>query len=206
MPTATSRASLDRVAYRTIEQDGLTEIAMGVVFLAVALSAGRAAFYWTYLVAIAMLGPGVQRLRARYTYPRVGYAKVPDESGPSVGRGILVWVTGSFALAALVLAATGHVTDNLAWRQATPGIGGLLAAGGLLYFAQRTGMRRHYAMAVLSVFLGVAMAGVRMSEPHQNLEIWALMMALVLIGSGAIAFRAFLRNHAPVADRTPGDG
>ena len=96
--------------------DGLLELAIGGVLFIVALATGRPAFYWTYLAAILILGPGLQRLKARYTYPRIGYVKFPDEDPKSLGKGIASWVIGVFLLVAVVLTLSGHLTDNLAWQ------------------------------------------------------------------------------------------
>jgi len=104
MGTVETMNDLRRTAVRETYRDGLTEIVTGVLFFIVALATGRPAFYWTYLVAILVLGPGLQRLKARITYPRIGYSKIPDENPARLRRGILSWVFGVFLAAAIVLA------------------------------------------------------------------------------------------------------
>jgi hypothetical protein len=196
------RNSAERETYR----DGLMELVVGVLFFIVALATGRPAFYWTYLVAILILGPGLKRLKARYTYPRIGFVRLPDEQPQRVRRGIVTWVLGVFLLVAVVLTLTGHLTDNLAWRRAAPGLGGILFAGGFLYLAQRSRLRRHYLLAVASAGLGVLMTWPLVKEPYGNLRVWALLMALLSLSMGAQVLRRFMREHPIVEERTPDVG
>lgn len=201
------RDGLDRIrrdAHREIHRDGLTEVAAGVVLFIIALATGRPAFYWTYLVAIVVLGPGLTRLRARTTYPRIGFAELPNEDRRRLGRGIALWVLGVFLLVAIALALLGALTDHLAWRRAAPALAGLLCAGGFLYLAQRTGLRRHYALTVASVVSGCLLAWPRIEGAYANVRVWALVMALLCLAVGGLAFRRFLRE-TPVSEEWRSD-
>ena len=181
-----------REAFREVHRDGLTEIATGVMLFVVALATGRPAFYWAYLAAIVILGPGLTKLRARYTYPRIGFAELPAENRRELGRGIVVWVFGSFLLVAMGLALIGRLDDNLAWRRASPLLGALLLAGGLLYLAQRSGLRRVYGLAIASVVSGALLAWPVLDGAYANLRVWALVMSLACLAVGCLALRRFL--------------
>jgi len=203
MTTPADLLEIRRSAFRDAHQDGLIELAIGLLLFVVALATGRPAFMWTYLVAIFMLGPGLERLKARFTYPRIGYAKLPDESPRAVGRGVLTWVLGVLALFAIVLTLTGHLTDNLAWRRAAPALAGVLFAGGFGYLASRSGLLRHYVLAAASGVIGLGLVWPKMSEPYENLRIWALIMALVSLATGAWVLRRFVRGTRIVEQRDP---
>ena len=190
-------------AAREIYRDGLTEIVTGVLFLIVALATGRPAFYWTYLVAIFLLGPGLERIRARITYPRIGYAKLSSEAPRKVRTGILSWVFGVFLLAALALAIGGHLGDNLAWRRMAPAIGGLLFAGGFVYLAEQSRFLRHWFFAILSPALGAAMTIPAIHEPYGNLRSWAFLISLACLATGAIVLFGFVRSNPIVEERLP---
>jgi len=195
-----------RSAARETYSDGILELVVGVLFFIVALATGRPAFYWTYLVAILILGPGLKRLKARYTYPRIGFVKLPDEQPRRLQQSILTWVLGVFLLVAVVLTLTGHLTDNLAWRRAAPALGGMLFAGGFLYLAQRSRLWRHYLLAAASVSVGLLMTWPLVSEPYGNLRVWALLMALLNLAMGAYVLRQFVRQHPIVEERMPDVG
>jgi len=176
MTTPADLLEIRRSAFRDAHQDGLIELAIGLLLFVVALATGRPAFMWTYLVAIFMLGPGLERLKARFTYPRIGYAKLPDESPRAVGRGVLTWA---------------------------PALAGVLFAGGFGYLASRSGLLRHYALAAASGVIGLGLVWPKMSEPYENLRIWALIMALVSLATGAWVLRRFVRGTRIVEQRDP---
>lgn len=197
----TSPDGLERIrrsSHRELHRDGLTEVAAGVFLFIVALATGRPAFYWTYLVGLVVLGPGLRRLRGRYTYPRIGFAELPSEDRRRLGRGMAVWVVGAFLAVACGLALFGVVTDHLAWRRAAPALAGILFAGGFLYLAEKSGLKRIYALAVASAVSGCLLAlpgiGPGIEGAYANLRVWAVIMALVCLAVGGLAFRRFLRE------------
>lgn len=194
-----------RTAFRDAHQDGLLELAIGFLLFVVALATGRPAFAWTYLAAIYFLGPGLRRLKARFTYPRIGYVELPKDSARAVGRGVLTWVLGVLALFAIALTVTGHLTDNLAWRRVSPALAGLLFAGGFSYLASRSGLARHYVLAIVSVASGIGLALPEMAEPYANLRVWAIVMALASLVTGAELLRRFVRD-TPIVDERDPDG
>jgi len=193
----TRRDGLERIrreAHHELHRDGLTEIAAGVFLFIVALAAGRPAFYWTYLVGLVVLGPGLRRLRTRYTYPRIGFAELPSEDRRRLGRGMAIWVVGAFLVVAAGLAFLGAFTDHLAWRRAAPALAGILFGGGFLYLAQQSGLKRVYALAMASAVTGGLLAWPRIEGAYANLRVWALVMALLCLAVGGLAFRRFLRE------------
>ena len=203
MSTKPDIRETQRAGRRETYLDGLLELAIGGLLFIVALATGRPAFYWTYLVAILILGPGLRRLKARYTYPRIGYVKFPDEDPKRFRRGVVTWVIGVFLLVAVTLTLGGHLTDNLAWRRTAPALAGLLFAGGFLYMAQQSRLVRHYVLAVASVLFGVLLVWPTIEGAYGNLRVWAIMMALVSLAVGADVLRRFLRDHPVVQDRMP---
>lgn len=203
MNSIPSQRELRLQAARAIEADGLTDLAAGVMLFIVALATGRPAFAWMYLVPIVLLGPGLHRIRARVTYPRIGYAKLPEADPKRTRRNILIWIVVVFAVTTFILGVTGQLGNNLAWRQMAPMIGGLLFAGGFAFLAQRTRFPRHWLLAVLSPVLGGLMTVPVIDEPYGNFRIWALLMGLACLAIGAVACARFVAAHPPIDDRGP---
>jgi len=183
--------------------DGLLELAIGGLLFIVALATGRPAFYWTYLIAILILGPGLRRLKAHYTYPRIGYVRFPSDDPRSVRKGVTSWVLGVFVLVAVALTLSGHFADRLAWRRAAPAMAGLMFAGGFLYLARQSHLARHYVLAAASALLGILLVWPTMEGAYGNLRVWAIMMALLSLVVGADVLRRFVRDHPRVEDRMP---
>ncbi|MEJ2217720.1 MAG: hypothetical protein P8099_14010 [Gemmatimonadota bacterium] len=204
-----NQVAMDRIqreTFRELHRDGLTEVVAGVALFVVALATGRPAFYWTYLALIVILGPGLTRLRARYTYPRIGFAELTHESRRRLSRGIVVWVVGVALAVTAVLAVLGKLGNNLAWRRAAPLLGGLLFAGGLLYLAQRSGLKRVYGLAVASIITGALLTWPEIEGAYANLRVWALLMALLCLAVGGLAFRRFVRETPVAEDWNPDVG
>lgn len=183
-----------RSVHRDVHRDGLTEMVAGVVLFIVALATGRPAFYWTYLVVVVLLSRGLEWLRQRHTYPRIGLVRLEAEDRRAFSRGIAAWVVGAVVLVALVLALLGLVGDNLAWRRASPALAGMLFAGGLLHLARRTGLARIYGLTAASVVTGAIMVWPVVPTPYGNLRVWALLMSLLCLGVGGVAFGRFVRD------------
>ena len=103
MNTESYLQDVRRSAERETYDDGLMEIVIGVLLFIAALATGRPAFIWTYLVALLVLGPGLTRLKARFTFPRIGYVQMPDGDPGRLRKGVVTWVLGVFFLSAVSL-------------------------------------------------------------------------------------------------------
>jgi len=196
-------AGIERAAYRDTQQDGLTEVVIGVFLFIVALATGRPAFYWTYLVGILVLGRGLKWLKTRYTYERIGFAEMPDEDPSTLRWGVLSWVLGVLGTMVAALAISGDLANNLAWRQWSPALAGFLFMGGFLYAASRSGLARQYVYAAISPALGLLLSTQTFSEPYEGVRVWALVMALMLLATGGLVFWRFLRNNPVIDGRAP---
>lgn len=203
MAATADLSSIERIAFRDTQQDGLTEVVTGVFLFIVAVATGRPAFYWMYLAGILVLGRGLKWLKARFTYPRVGYVELPGEEPAELRRGILSWVLAVLGVTLVVLAISGDLTSSLAWRRWSPALAGFLFMGGFLYSASRSGLARQYVYALLAPALGLLLATQTFAEPYGGVRVWALVMALVLLASGGTVFRRFLRDTPIVEARDP---
>jgi len=204
-PAVSGRSGARRTPRQETYQDGLLEVAIGCLLFVVALATGRPAFYWTYLVIILVLGPGLRYLKARFTYPRIGYVKFPDKGARHLGAGVLGWVVATFVGIALALALAGHLVDADAWSRASSALAGLLFAGGFVYLARQSGMIRHYALAAASAGIGVLLVWPEIPSAYGNVRVWALLMSLLTLAIGVIVLRSFVRDHPVAADRTLDD-
>jgi len=199
MNAAADLSGIERTAYRDTQQDGLTELVTGVFLFINGIAMGRPAFSWMYLLAILVLGRGLKQLKARYTYPRIGYAEMQDEDPKSLKWGILSWIFVVLGGMAIALALTGNLTNNLAWRQWAPAIAGFMFMGGFLYLASKSGLARQYVYVFASPALGLLLATQTFGQTYEGLSFWAWAMAALLLSIGGFVFWRFLRDN-PVID------
>lgn len=198
--------TFDRIAYRNRVMDGLTEAAVALFLLAVALVLPHGVFAAVVCLFPIALIPVLRRARKRWADPRIGYvepmADKPREILPGIGLFMLVLLAAAIVLALILRGAGGSysVAQRLhAWEPALAGFG---VAGGMWYTASRSGLRRFYAYAVVSGLLGLALAAGSdlgfVAGRRTGLQWYLLAMGLLLAAGGTIVFSRFLRRH-PVA-------
>jgi hypothetical protein len=186
---------IDRRAFRHDMVDGLTEVAMGLFFLVPAISLGNPAFSWMIILPILFLGPGLKKIRARHTYPRIGFVEPRGEKPAELFRGMALYTLGAVvAIAVGVFLWRGQITPGLV-RQVAPLLASLLFGGGLLYAAGRSGLRRYYLLIAISVGLGTSLVFVTLPGRYHSVQIYLIVMAVILFLFGMATFVHFLKTH-----------
>jgi hypothetical protein len=192
-----STADLQRRAYRTLNEDGVVDLSLGLGLSFTALCIGlwrlggvnMAA--WSGLIPITIMLLA-RRLRKRFVYPRIGYARARNAS-PAI---LMMAALGLLLVAGLV------VMTVYARRGVRPPAGlipwtlrlfALAVAGTLFVMGRRTGLVRFYLHAAVILVAALASAGVR--DPNCGLLLMLGLPGLVLTVAGLVSFRTFLRRH-----------
>ena len=78
MTTNINWKEIERKAYRDAQQDGLMEIlsGLGMIFIAGMVSGTLSTAFAPLIVLF--FKPALEALRRRFTYPRIGYVKLPE--------------------------------------------------------------------------------------------------------------------------------
>jgi hypothetical protein len=206
MNTETSDAGIraaERRAHRYFYEDGLTEIALGIVFLLlggyffaeVFLAEGTllktfldAGFVLLIVSAGFIVGRVIRYLKLRITYPRTGYVSYKKKAlGP--GRRWAAMLLSTFvagALAVLFASAPSFQT----WM---PAINGLCFGAAAFLIARRTEVGRFYAFGAVSVIIGLALALANLGG-GKGLGFYYAFSGGVLIISGVAALAVYLRR------------
>jgi len=178
----------------TLHQDGLDEILVG-------LSLGiMAIFFLDFRLSIAMIaGCAIQILlkpacRRRITYPRVGYAKLPEPKDKATGRKIFVIAI------VLVLIGTGlFFVSQLRWL--LPLYIGIVLAG--VTFAQVWRNVSTYDYFIIGLFLVSGLMGLLLVsldyEPRVASAIQGWLLAGLLIPIGIVRLNLFLHKYPKLA-------
>jgi hypothetical protein len=199
-----------RQTYRYFYEDGLVEMALGLLFVVV----GLLLFVWqattTSSVAAVLLAIGlpllviggallfrrvIRQLKERITFPRTGYVAYRQDKRDS-GR----WVMMGAAVALMI--AVVFLPDSFNRMQFM--VGSLLGAV-LIYMGYRVSVWRFYVTGVLAVALGL---GLTLLEMEEVLAIAFLFVAsgLILLVTGAVSLMVYLRRHPQEQDLSLSEG
>ncbi len=204
-------ADIDRVMQRTWRywyEDGLAEMAVGVMFVAAGLlflaqamlRAEPLASLSAIGLPIVLIGGGilarqlVAAAKARLIYPRTGYVSYHRTSGRRRTRA---------AAAACVIGATlsALLATWPASRSWIPALMGFAIGGTWLWLGYRVDLARYYALGVVSALAGAAAALAGLGDTL-GCAFYFAVQGVALLTSGALALRAYLRQ----TERLPGPG
>lgn len=200
------KLNLDEIKRRanySVFQDGLMEIVLGTFLLLYGSSLTIQSFPWFIVVLVAVfLGkPALERIKAKYIYPRTGYVKMPPEP-KSTGKGIaitaLVSVILLVGLMALSMFAMGRSEGLLFFlTYIVPPVSGVLMAIGPVWMGQKYGMMRGYIWAALFFLSGFAMPLFNIAIGYEAVGLMCTIVGLVILLTGSIIFINFLRSNEP---------
>ncbi len=202
---STQLEEIQRRTHRYFYEDGLVEMAVGLLFMVVGLAllltgvtepgSPLAGLVWIALAALVIGGAFtmqrlVARLKQRITYPRTGV--VIYNTQPTRGRWLVV-------LAALALAVGQIFLPEWASRMALAE--GLLLAIILFYLGYRVSLTRLYLPALIAAGLGVAASLMVGSNIAGSAVVFGGAGAALLI-SGLAGLRRYL-HHNPLPEQDP---
>ncbi len=199
---------VEQAAWWTFQQDGLTEILLGVFLAATAGWIHDDGLLVPWILLMVFLTPILEAIRRRFTYPRVGYAELRAEKPAKLLRGIALYTILAIAGMAVALAFFGDRADNTLWglwRQWSPALAGVLLAGGFIYQGAVSGVRRYRAFVLIAVGLGVAFS-LWFPQTYTGVKLYLLTVGGLLVLYGVAALVVFLRRHAPPGKVLDGAG
>ncbi len=203
MPNGYDYGDLDRRAKRAGYSDGLLEIFAAAVLLLLALGwMANPGFVGVLAAFVVLYGwKLVDRVRARVTYPRIGYYRERAEDPSGTARGMLLFIAGAFALMVVAVWLSGGLTDAAEWRRAAPLVSGISLSGGFWYAAEVSGFARHRFIAALSLGGGVLLWLFGSGDSYSGVVFHLILLAIPLAAIGAWALVRFVRTH-PIQDLT----
>lgn len=194
--------------------DGLTEIAVGVIFVLVGLLflvesfappdsplAQISALGFPVIVILGWLVASrlVGAAKARLTYPRTGYVEYRRQ--PARHRvtrfviGAAIGIAVAFVLGVLAMTAP----ESLAW---IPALQGLIVGAFWAYLGWHFALTRFYVLAIVSVVLGPAAALAGLGDIRGN-GVYFSLMGVAMIVSGAVTLLSYLRQTKASGDDSP---
>ncbi len=177
---------IERKTYMYTQKDGLMEIlsGFGMIYLAGLVSGKLSVVYVAILVIF--FNPALEALRRRFTYPRIGYVKLPQGESKVVWKGIVV---------AIVLAFVGEIGHFESWLKWIPAPLGIVYAGMFLSLAAKSKNIRYYGYALFSVISGFSFSLLTFESWKTGIELYFLSMAGNLIITGFFLLLWFMRTN-----------
>jgi len=179
MQTEISEKALKRQICKTLNEDGFSELAFGLMLGIMAIFFFDHSHGWALPISVGIIAAFLELLRKKFTYPRVGYARFAELKGP--GKYLIMAVI-VIPLAAILMVLLS--IDRLGWL--LPPYAGAVLAGSALYRAVSYGAGVDYFFAVLylaggSIGFALVLAGI---DPGKAVayQFWGVSAALVPVG------------------------
>jgi hypothetical protein len=195
---------LEQATFRTANQDGLTEFWMGLMIMAIGLLLVNPVFV-PYIALIIIFQVAVtERIKEKYTYPRIGVVKLHDESEIPSG---VAWITFAIILivaisAAMISIRVDHEIVHLiaAWAPLLVGVSFLKPAA---YLVERSGLKRYYGFGLSTVILGVLVFLLPLPHPAAGMSAFMCLSGGILTLAGITSMVHFIRKY-PVLETEVG--
>ena len=186
---------MEQNAYKLLNQDGLMELLMGaILFVVSATFAGATSISPLLAIYVIFIPQIAEGFKKRYTYPRIGYLKLPEDDSMEIGIGILKYMGAvMLTLIAFIYLIYGGLSGALFYKW-VPLIVGLIFFGGLQYHYSKSGDK--LALVYIVVAVGTGLIFSLMEFPDKvGAQFYALFMSGVFIVAGIYRFQKFKQDH-----------
>ncbi|HUU16830.1 MAG TPA: hypothetical protein VMW72_06765 [Sedimentisphaerales bacterium] len=190
---------IEQKAYRDSNQDGLMEIMIGILLTGLGATFGSGLYVFAILLPIFLFPYFMGAVRKRYTYPRIGYAKLPTDGPKKTAKGMFGYTAVVLALMVICFLLLGKVKDAAAYKKWSPALMGVLLVGGFLYAHGKSGSVRYIVFSLLSVGFGLLFS-IMSFESYNGLIINFFVMGGIFIVTGFTLFIFFLHKNPKLAE------
>ena len=199
---------IQKQTYRYYYQDGLVELAVGVLFLVIGLDtlvisslpigSPLAIAAWIALPILTIGGIfGVQRivknLKERHVHPRTGYIQYGTK--PNRYRWLIMGVALAMAVSIIVLPYD--------WLEKGAVTGGAILCVILASIGAHVGLKRLIAVGVAGLVLGLVFAFLPLTD-NASLAATFAATGMILVLTGSYAFRKYLGDNPTLTEDSNG--
>jgi uncharacterized membrane protein YedE/YeeE len=195
---------LEQATFRVANQDGLTEFWMGLMIMAIGILLANIVFVSYIALIIIFQVAATERIKEKYTYPRIGMVKLKDE--PEIPSGV-AWI--AFALI-MIVALTAAIASTwidyeivhfiAAWAPLLIGIVFMKPAA---YLVERSGLKRYYGFGLATLVLGVLLFLLPFPHTAERMSAFMFLSGGILTLAGVTSMVRFIRKY-PVLEMEDG--
>ena len=193
---------IERKMWREANSDGIMELLLGILLFFTAGTWARSNFT-IFLALVPIFGNRViEALKARFTYPRIGYVELKEEDGKSLGWGILGYVLAVIAVVSIVAAVFygGNLESFDAYRW-VPLAFGAIFLGGMIYLHGKSGDPVAYLYSFVTLVAGgiFTFYGFESSNGFESskhiIQLYLLSLAGFFLLAGLVRLLTFMRRN-----------
>ncbi|MFC1803786.1 hypothetical protein ACFL0D_07460 [Thermoproteota archaeon] len=196
MAEKTNLKNMEQKVNKLLSEDGLTELLLGIILFSSSASFSGTISFTPFLgIYVVFMNRIIEGFRNRFTYPRIGYVKLPDEDTKKIGVGILTFMgTIMLILAITLFIAYGRITGHRIY-QWMPTVMGLMLFGGLNYGYSKSRDKVNIIYIIIALTSSIAFSLMNFTDTRLGLQLYLLSMSGVFIVAGVIRFYAFTRKY-----------
>jgi len=188
---------IEQESYRESMQDGLTEVLLGLIFLAFPFLLFESSFIAIFVVFyIIFMPPGIEAFRKKYTYPRIGYVKLHEDEPPKLSLGVAMVVLLIFIMIISVLYGVyTDLIDRYFIYRWLPAVFGFIMWGPSLYLKDRTGQNRYYLFGLLMSVTGILIGLADFATVQIQGTLYMVSWGAAFFVLGLLRFLIFIRKY-----------
>ncbi len=187
---------LEQSTFRIANQDGLTELWMGMMIMAISLVLTQTAFVSTVAFLIIFQAVFTEKIKEKYTYPRIGKVKLRDEAKMPSGYGWILVIAIMIPALTSVVFSTRIENDIIfliaGWAPLLTGIGLIQPAA---YLVEKSGLSRYYWIGLVSVLLGLVFVLSEFPTPVYRMILYLALNGALFIIIGIASLLRFMRKY-----------
>ena len=191
---------LKQRTFRAANQDGLTEMMMGLMIIVIGGIMINSIFVAFVALIIIFQAVAVEQFREKYTYPRIGRVRFTEEQltdyGPYWGVFALLMFIALAAVIASVFIQNEIIEIVARWAPLIMSIG-LLHQFALL--GQKSGLGGYYGVGTLITVIGAVLVSLEFSSALDRMVLYLLVVGGIVFLSGLVILLRFIRKY-PVLD------
>ena len=191
---------LEQATFRVANQDGLTEIMMGLMIMVTAIILVNSTFIYLVALIIIFHAAFMERVKEKYTYPRIGRVKLREEQENIYGP---YWAVFAIILliALISVVASARIENELLdlvaqWSTLIMGIGLLQP---FAFLVQRSGLKGYYGVGAVISVIGAVFVILEFDSSLVRMSLYLLVVGGLLFLAGLTSLVRFVRKY-PVLD------
>jgi MFS family permease len=187
---------MEMTSWRYSMQDGLAEIFLGILLVVAGVLLSRdLPFGFFPLLFIILVKPLNDRIKKKFTYPRIGKVKLHEDEPKKTVVGIFLYM---FVVAAIMAVAMfvifREITSNLIYRS-SPIFFALMLLGAMAYSHGKSGSKRFYVYAAIALVSAPIFSIVDFESKLAGLGYYLLFTGSIFTVIGLAIFVRFLQKY-----------